>query len=60
VKQPYADCTFRFHKRSLHLLGRLDDLEREVNKVHAQPSRNDETRIEDRMIVVQRRIDERG
>jgi uncharacterized protein YlaN (UPF0358 family) len=39
------------------LLGRLDDLEREVNRVRAQPSRIDETRIEDRMIVLQRRID---
>jgi uncharacterized protein YlaN (UPF0358 family) len=40
------------------LLGRMDDLEREVNRVRAQPSRIDETRIEDRMIVLQRRIDE--
>jgi chromosome segregation ATPase len=40
------------------LLGRLDDLEREVNRVRAQPPRIDETRIEDRMIVLQRRIDE--
>ena len=40
------------------LLGNLDDLEREVNRVRAQPSRIDETRIEDRMIVLQRRIDE--
>jgi uncharacterized protein YlaN (UPF0358 family) len=40
------------------LLGRLDDLEREVNRVRAQPSRIDETRIEDRMIVLQRRLDE--
>ena len=40
------------------LLGRLDDLEREINRVRAQPSRIDETRIEDRMIVLQRRIDE--
>ena len=40
------------------LLGRLDDLEREVNKVRAQPSRIDETRIEDRMIALQRRLDE--
>ena len=40
------------------LLGRLDDLEREVNRVHAQPSRIDETRIEDRMIALQRRLDE--
>ena len=40
------------------ILGRLDDLEREVNRVRAQPSRIDETRIEDRMIVLQRRIDE--
>ena len=40
------------------LLGRLDDLEREVNKIRAQPSKIDETRIEDRMIALQRRIDE--
>jgi len=40
------------------LLGKLDDLEREVNRVRAQPSRIDETRIEDRMIGLQRRIDE--
>ncbi|MFH1741692.1 MAG: hypothetical protein ABIH23_22020 [bacterium] len=40
------------------LLGRLDDLEREVNRVRTQPSRIDETRIEDRMIALQRRIDE--
>ena len=40
------------------LLGRLDDLEREVGRVRAQPSRIDETRIEDRMIALQRRIDE--
>jgi uncharacterized protein YlaN (UPF0358 family) len=40
------------------LLGRLDDLERDVGRVRAQPSRIDETRIEDRMIVIQRRIDE--
>ena len=40
------------------LLGRLDDLERDVNRVRAQPSRIDETRIEDRMIALQRRIDE--
>ena len=40
------------------LLGRLDDLEREVNRVRAQPSRIDETRIEDRMIALQRRLDE--
>lgn len=39
-------------------LARLDDLEKEVNKVRAQPSRIDETKIEDRMIVLQRRIDE--
>src|SRR4030043_1885291 len=31
------------------LLGRLDDLEREVSRVRTQPSRIDETRIEDRM-----------
>ena len=40
------------------LLGRLDDLERDVGRVRAQPSRIDETRIEDRMIALQRRIDE--
>src|SRR4030042_5032176 len=40
------------------LLGRLDDLEREVNRVRAQPSRIDETRIEDRVIALQRRLDE--
>jgi uncharacterized protein YlaN (UPF0358 family) len=40
------------------ILGRLDDLEREVNRVRAQPSRIDETRIEDRMIALQRRLDE--
>jgi uncharacterized protein YlaN (UPF0358 family) len=40
------------------LLGRLEDLEREVGRVRAQPSRIDETRIEDRMIALQRRIDE--
>ena len=40
------------------LLGRLDDLEREVGRVRAQPSRIDETRIEDRMIALQRRLDE--
>src|SRR4030043_1408770 len=40
------------------LLGRLDDLEREVNRVRAQPSRIDETRIEDRMIAPPRRIEE--
>ena len=35
-----------------------DDLEREVKNVRAQPSRIDETRIEDRMILLQRRIDD--
>jgi uncharacterized protein YlaN (UPF0358 family) len=40
------------------LLGQLDDLEREITRVHAYPSRIDETRIEDRMIGLQRRIDE--
>ena len=40
------------------LLGRLDDLKKKVNRVRTQPSRIDETRIEDRMIVLQRRIDE--
>jgi uncharacterized protein YlaN (UPF0358 family) len=40
------------------VLGRLDDLEREVNRVRAQPSRIDETRIEDRIIGLQRRLDE--
>ena len=40
------------------LLGRLDDLEKDVGRVRAQPSRIDETRIEDRMIALQRRLDE--
>jgi hypothetical protein len=40
------------------ILGKLDDLEREVGRVRAQPSRIDETRIEDRMISLQRRLDE--
>jgi hypothetical protein len=40
------------------LLERLDDLEKEVGTIHAKPSRTGETRIEDRMISVQRRIDE--
>jgi hypothetical protein len=40
------------------LLGKLDDLEREVKGVRSYPSRIDETRIEDRMITIQRRIDE--
>jgi len=39
-------------------LGRLNDIENEVSKVRAQPSRIDETKIEDRMIVFQRRINE--
>ena len=57
------DCTVLRERRTTQeewypLLGRLDDLEREVGRVHAQPSRIDETRIEDRMIVLQRRIDE--
>ena len=40
------------------LLVKLDDLEREVDRVRVQPSRVDDTRIEDRMIALQRRIDE--
>ncbi len=40
------------------LLMKLDDLEREVEAVRAYPSRIDETRLEDRMIVLQRRIDD--
>jgi hypothetical protein len=40
------------------LLGKLGDLEREVKGVRAYPSRIDETGIEDRMIALQRRIDE--
>ena len=40
------------------LLARVDDLEREVNRQLAYPSRVDEIRIEDRMIILQRKIDE--
>ena len=40
------------------LLGKLDDLEREVKEARAYPSRIDDTGIEDRMIALQRRIDE--
>lgn len=40
------------------LLEKLEDLEKEVKGVRAYPSRIDETRIEDRMIGLQRRIDE--
>ena len=40
------------------LLTKLDDLEGEVKRVRAYPSRIDETRLEDRMIVLQRRIDD--
>jgi hypothetical protein len=40
------------------LLLRLDDLEREVDRVRAQPSRIDDTRVEDRVIALQRRLDE--
>ncbi len=41
-----------------HLFGRLDTLENEVNRALTYPPRADETRIEDRIISVQRRIDE--
>ncbi len=40
------------------LLMRLDTLENEVNRALTYPPRIDETRIEDRIISVQRRIDE--
>lgn len=40
------------------LLTKLEDLEKEVKRVRAYPSRIDETRLEDRMIVLQRRIDD--
>jgi hypothetical protein len=40
------------------LLVKLDDLEREVDSARAQPSRIDETTTEDRMIALQRRLDE--
>jgi len=40
------------------LEGLKQTLAREVNRVRAQPSRIDETRIEDRMIALQRRLDE--
>ena len=42
------------------LLGKLDDLGREVKGVRAYSSRIDETGIEDRMIALQRRIDGGG
>ena len=41
-----------------HLLMRLDTLENEVNRALTYPPRIDETRIEDRIIGLQRRIDE--
>jgi hypothetical protein len=40
------------------LLGRVDMLESEINKTVAYPTRYDEIRIEDRIIAIQRRIDE--
>jgi hypothetical protein len=40
------------------LLGRLDTLESELDKTVAYPTRSDEIRIEDRMISIQRMIDE--
>ncbi len=40
------------------LLMRLDTLENEVNRALTYPPRIDETRIEDRIISIQRRIDE--
>ncbi len=40
------------------LLRRLDMLEAELNKTVAHPTRLDEIRIEDRIISIQRRIDE--
>jgi len=40
------------------LLTKLEDMEKEVKVVRAYPSRIDETRLEDRMIVLQRRIDD--
>ncbi|MFZ1985191.1 MAG: hypothetical protein WAU91_12315, partial [Desulfatitalea sp.] len=36
------------------LLGRLDDLEKEVGTIHARPPKIDETGLEDRMIALQR------
>ena len=40
------------------LLTKLEDMEKEVKVVRSYPSRIDETRLEDRMIVLQRRIDD--
>ncbi len=40
------------------LLTRLDTLENEVDRALTYPSKNDEARIEDRIISLQRRIDE--
>ncbi|RPI77386.1 MAG: hypothetical protein EHM45_09295 [Desulfobacteraceae bacterium] len=40
------------------LFGRLDELEKEVSQLRAQPSRIEDTKIEDRMIALQRRLDE--
>ncbi len=40
------------------LITKLDDLEGEVKRVRAYPSRIDETKLEDWMIVVQRKIDD--
>ena len=40
------------------LLTKLEDMEKEVKVVRAYPSRIDETRLEDWMIVLQRRIDD--
>ncbi|GJQ48802.1 MAG: hypothetical protein K8F34_08580 [Candidatus Kuenenia stuttgartiensis] len=40
------------------LLTKLEDMEKEVKVVLAYPSRIDETKLEDRMIVLQRRLDD--
>jgi hypothetical protein len=40
------------------LIATLNELEEEVKKVRAYPSRIDETRLEDWMIVLQRKIDD--
>lgn len=40
------------------LLTKLEDMEHEVDEVRAYPSRIDETRLEDRMSMIQRRIDD--
>jgi hypothetical protein len=58
-----ADYTLLRERRTTQeewdpLLVKLDDLEREVDRVRVQPSRVDDTRIEDRMIALQRRLDE--